>query len=82
MQDLLTTAQAAQVLDVSERMVHYYVREQRLKVAHRIGRALLFRPMDVAELKPTILRRNFRAATELAVAAANREAAESVRDVA
>ncbi len=60
MHSLLTTTEAAQVLDVSERMVHYYVKTERLVPAKRIGRALLFDPMDVAKLKPTLLRRKFR----------------------
>lgn len=63
MQDLLTTAETADVLDVSERMVHYYVREKRLEPARRIGRSMLFDPMQVALLKPTIVRRKFRSAS-------------------
>ena len=59
MHDLLTTAEAAQVLDTSERMVHYLVREKRLTPAKKIGRINLFDPMAVALLKPTLVRRNW-----------------------
>lgn len=59
MHDLLTTAQAAQVLETSERMVHHLVRRKRLKVKSRIGRCNLFDPMEVALLKPTLVRRNW-----------------------
>ncbi len=60
MHSLLTTTEAAQVLDVSERMVHYYVKTGRLESKKKIGRAHLFDPMAVAELKPTLIRRKFR----------------------
>ena len=59
MHDLLSTAEVAEVLETSERMVHYYVREGRLTPAKTIGRSYLVSPMAVAELKPTLVRRNW-----------------------
>ena len=60
MHTLLTTTETAQVLDVSERMVHYYVKTKRLKPAQQVGRCHLFDPVKVAELKPTLIRRKCR----------------------
>ena len=59
MHNLLSTAQTAEVLETSERMVHYFVRDGRLSPADRLGRNLLFDPMEVALLKPTLSRRNW-----------------------
>lgn len=56
---MLSTAEAADVLQTSERMVHYFVRAGRLKPAKTIGRSYLFDPNDVADLKPTMVRRNW-----------------------
>ena len=59
MNEMLTTAEAAQVLGTSPRMVQYFVREGRLKPARKVGRQLVFDPMTLAEFKPNMVRRNW-----------------------
>ena len=62
MHDLLTTTETARVLDVSDRMVHHYVRTGRLTPSRRIGRNNLFDPVAVAELRLTLVRRQSKGA--------------------
>ncbi len=53
----LTTAEAADRLGVSARMVRHYVKTERLAYIERIGTTMMFDPAAVDALAPTIIRR-------------------------